>query len=82
MYFILPRKSSAVDSLIAKLNPSAFSRQMWLMQDLSIAVAIPKFKFYFTSHLESTLREVKCFYKILYPYFTSIFYFKFLQNII
>ncbi|XP_033208177.1 uncharacterized protein LOC117167393 isoform X2 [Belonocnema kinseyi] len=58
MYFILPRKSSALDSLIDKLNPSAFSRQMWLMQDLSIAVGIPKFKFDFTSHLESTFREL------------------------
>lgn len=58
MYFILPRKMNSLDSLVEKLNSHAFSKQTWLMQDMSLAVVIPKFKFDFTSHLESTLREM------------------------
>ncbi|XP_051162786.1 uncharacterized protein LOC127282533 [Leptopilina boulardi] len=58
MYFILPRKTNSLDTLVEKLNSQAFSKQTWLMQDMSMAVVIPKFKFDFTSHLESTLKEM------------------------
>ncbi|XP_043481422.1 uncharacterized protein LOC122510672 [Leptopilina heterotoma] len=58
MYFILPRKANSLDSLVEKLNSHAFTKQTWLMQDMSLAVVIPKFKFDFTSHLESTLKEM------------------------
>lgn len=59
MYFILPRTVGGIDELVKNINPFVLTRHVWLMQDLPVDVKIPKFKFDFTSHLESTLREVR-----------------------
>lgn len=58
IYLLLPRIINGIDELIDKINPFVLTRYMWLMQDLSVDVLIPKFKFDFSSHLESILREL------------------------
>lgn len=58
MYIILPYSVNGIDQLINEINPFILSRHLWLMQDLPVALWIPKFKFDFTSHLENTLREL------------------------
>lgn len=58
MYIILPRMSIGVDHIVNQINPFTLASDMWTMQELSLDVWIPKFKFEFTSHLENILREV------------------------
>ncbi|XP_034946955.1 uncharacterized protein [Chelonus insularis] len=58
MYLILPRTIDGLDQLIKNMNPFTLTRHVWLMQRLPVEVTIPKFKFDFTSHLESVLREL------------------------
>lgn len=58
MYFVLPRTRGGLDDLVKNINPFVLTRHIRLMQDLPVEVQIPKFKFDFTSHLETTLREL------------------------
>ncbi|XP_054005650.1 uncharacterized protein LOC128890802 isoform X1 [Hylaeus anthracinus] len=58
MYLVLPRARDGIEKLVSLINPYALTRHVWLMQDLPIDVSIPKFKYQFTSHLESVLREL------------------------
>ncbi|KAI4504439.1 hypothetical protein M0802_000910 [Mischocyttarus mexicanus] len=58
LYLILPFNINGIDQLIKEINPFILTKQAWLMQDTPIEVTIPKFKFDFTSHLESVLREL------------------------
>ncbi|XP_076177429.1 uncharacterized protein LOC143151855 [Ptiloglossa arizonensis] len=58
MYFLLPRTRYGIDQLVNEINPFVLMRHVWLMQDLSVDVSIPKFKFEYTSQLEAVLREL------------------------
>ncbi|XP_029038073.2 uncharacterized protein LOC114873665 [Osmia bicornis bicornis] len=58
MYLLLPRTQNGIEQLVADVNPFILARHMWLMQDLPVDVSIPKFKFEFSSHLESVLRQL------------------------
>lgn len=58
MYIILPRTMYGVDHIVNEINAFTLATDMWAMQELPFDVLIPKFKFEFTSHLESTLREL------------------------
>ncbi|XP_043265497.1 uncharacterized protein LOC122405073 isoform X2 [Colletes gigas] len=58
MYFLLPRTRNGMDKLVNAITPFVLTRYVWLMQDLTVDVSIPKFKFEFTSHLEPVLREL------------------------
>lgn len=58
MYLILPFTVNGADLLLNQINPFILTRHVWLMQDLPVAVSIPKFKFEFSCHLETTLREL------------------------
>ncbi|XP_043487510.1 uncharacterized protein LOC122514639 isoform X1 [Polistes fuscatus] len=58
MYLILPFNVNGINRLIKEISPFILARQAWLMQDMPVDVTIPKFKFDFTSHLESVLRKV------------------------
>ncbi|KOC68055.1 Serine proteinase inhibitor A3K, partial [Habropoda laboriosa] len=58
MYLLLPDTLDGIERLVNEVSPYLLTKYVWLMQDLSIDVSIPKFKFEFTSHLESILREL------------------------
>ncbi|EFN84891.1 Uncharacterized serpin-like protein TK1782 [Harpegnathos saltator] len=58
MYIILPLTLNGLDHILNEINPFMLSRDIWAMQELPLNVWIPKFKFEFTSHLESALREI------------------------
>ncbi|XP_015190926.1 PREDICTED: uncharacterized protein LOC107074206 [Polistes dominula] len=58
LYLILPFNVNGIDRLLKEINPFILTKQAWLMQDTPVEVTIPKFKFDFTSHLETVLREV------------------------
>ncbi|XP_012284745.1 heparin cofactor 2 isoform X2 [Orussus abietinus] len=58
MFIVLPRTRSGLGSLLRDINPFILTRHVWLMQDTPVDVSIPKFKFEFTSQLETILREL------------------------
>lgn len=58
MYFILPRTTDGLDYVIKNVNSFILSRHVGMMQRLPVEVTIPRFKFEFTTHFESILREV------------------------
>lgn len=58
MYLLLPRLKDGVDKIIKNINQFILTRDLWQMQDLPVDVIIPKFKFEYTNHFESILREL------------------------
>ncbi|KAK0096551.1 hypothetical protein PV326_005172 [Microctonus aethiopoides] len=58
MYFILPRTIDGLDYVIKNVNSFILSRYVGMMQRLPVEVTIPRFKFEFTTHFESILREM------------------------
>lgn len=58
MYVILPLTLTGADQLMKQIRPSILTRHVWLMQDLPVDVLLPKFKFEFSNHLETVLREL------------------------
>lgn len=59
MYIVLPQSPGQLDFVLQKITTKLLVDKMSLMQNLPVDVMLPKFKFDFTSHLESNLREVK-----------------------
>lgn len=60
MYIILPNSLTGLERILNEIDPFSLGRDIWAMQELPLNIWIPKFKFEFTSHLESALREVIC----------------------
>ncbi|KZC12911.1 Serpin I2, partial [Dufourea novaeangliae] len=58
MYFILPRTRTGIEQLANEINPSVLMRHGWQLEELEVDVSIPKFKFEYSSHMESVLREL------------------------
>ncbi|XP_033314153.1 uncharacterized protein LOC117213042 [Bombus bifarius] len=60
LYLLLPRNRTldGIEHLINEVTPFVLTRYVWQMQNLPIAVSIPKFKYQFSSHMEPVLREV------------------------
>ena len=60
LYLLLPRNKTldGIEHLVNEVTPFVLTRYVWQMQNLPIAVTIPKFKYQFSSHMEPVLREV------------------------
>ncbi|XP_015514612.1 uncharacterized protein LOC107220504 [Neodiprion lecontei] len=58
MFIVVPRARTGLQQLVKDINPFVIKNHMMLMQEIPLEVSLPKFKFDFTTHLESTLREL------------------------
>lgn len=59
MTIILPNSKGGVDELIRQMESNSLHRAQWLMDEVEVRVALPKFKFDYTSHLNRVLENVK-----------------------
>lgn len=58
MFFILPNSNDGLQSLLAKLDLVTLKRELFAMEEVEVAVSIPKFKFEFQSRLAQVLQKV------------------------
>ncbi|XP_046743281.1 serine protease inhibitor 27A-like [Diprion similis] len=58
MFIVVPRARTGLQQLIRDINPFVIKNHILSMEETPLEVYLPKFKFDFTTHLESTLREL------------------------
>lgn len=58
MYIVLPDTTDGLDVLIKTLDPATLRKQIWMLEETSVYVTLPKFKFRYTSNLKDTLQNL------------------------
>lgn len=58
MFFVLPNSKDGLLNLLPKLSLINLKRELFAMEELEVAVSIPKFKFEFHSRLAQVLQKV------------------------
>lgn len=58
MFFLLPNSKGGIQHLVENLSLTSIKRELLSMDQVSVAVSIPKFKFRFQSKMEQVLQQV------------------------
>lgn len=58
MYIVLPRRVDGLNILLSKIRPFVLRRLKWQLEETSVSVTIPSFKFEFTMNLKKVLIDV------------------------
>lgn len=58
MYIVLPQKIDGLEELLAKVDSSTLHRAQYLLEEVEVKVALPKFKFQNSINLNEELKNV------------------------
>lgn len=58
MYIVLPQKVGGLDELLGKIDSSTLHRAQYLLEEVEVKVALPKFKFSNSINLNDVLKDV------------------------
>lgn len=58
MLIVLPNSKEGLNEFVRQIDSTTLRRAEWLMDDVEVKVAIPKFKFDYTSNMNDVLKEV------------------------
>lgn len=58
MYIVLPQRIGGLDELLAKIDSSTLHRAQYLLEEVEVKVALPKFKFSNSINLNEVLKDV------------------------
>lgn len=59
MYILLPKRVDGLNQLLANISPFTLRRALWQLEETSVAVTLPTFKFDFMTDLRKVLTEVR-----------------------
>lgn len=59
MYIVLPDKRDGLDELIQNINPLELRKKIWLLEETSLEVFLPKFRFDHKTELKDLLQQVR-----------------------
>lgn len=76
MYIVLPQKVGGLDELLGKIDSSTLHRAQYLLEEVEVKVALPKFKFSNSINLNDVLKDVSHD-----PTFIRISWFSYLNDI-
>lgn len=64
MFLLLPNSKGGLEDLLNSVSVTSLKRELLAMDQLQVAIAIPKFKFRFQSRMTQVLKEVPTIYSI------------------
>lgn len=64
MYIVLPQKIDGLDELLGKIDSSTLHRAQYLLEEVEVKVALPKFKFNNSINLNQVLKDVSHLWKV------------------
>lgn len=61
MYFILPNSKGGLSNLLDNINLASLKRQLYLLENRTVDIVLPKFKFEFGTSFTQILQDVSWF---------------------
>jgi serine protease inhibitor len=58
MIVVLPKDANGIDQLVDQLDATNLNRALWYMDPAEVNILMPKFKFDYTSHLNSAIESL------------------------